>query len=339
MKLDARQIEGFLRDPATAQAVLLLGDDVGLIRERARRLVAAVAGSSDDPFRVVELDRETIGAIPEEMASVPMTGGRRVVRVRDVTDGANTIVSRVLDSRAEGFLVLEAPGLGKGKLRTLVEKSARGVAIACYPLEGRALEQDIRAALGEARVAVEPEALSWLAEHLGADQAVTRAEVEKLALYAGPSGRVDVEMAQLCVGDLSGLSLDDALFAATSGDVAGADRALELAMAEGAAAVQVLRTALSHLQRLQRAREAMAGGLSAMEATKGVRPPLFFRREGSFTQSLMLWTPAALEQACQRVWETERACKRTGAPDEVLCRSLVVGLAQRAAVARRSSRG
>ena len=110
-------------------------------------------------------------------------------------------------------------------------------------------------------------------------------------------------------------------------------------MAEGAAAVQVLRTALSHLQRLQRAREAMAGGLSAMEATKGVRPPLFFRREGSFTQSLMLWTPAALEQACQRVWETERACKRTGAPDEVLCRSLVVGLAQRAAVARRSSRG
>ena len=98
MKLDARQIEGFLRDPATAQVVLLLGDDVGLIRERARRLVVAVAGSSDDPFRVVELDRETIGAIPEEMSSVPMTGGRRVVRVRDVTDGAHGVVEKVLAS-------------------------------------------------------------------------------------------------------------------------------------------------------------------------------------------------------------------------------------------------
>ena len=40
-----------------------------------------------------------------------------------------------------------------------------------------------------------------------------------------------------CVGDLAGLSLDDALFAATEGDVARADRALELAIAEGATPV------------------------------------------------------------------------------------------------------
>ena len=70
MKLDARQIEGFLRDPGAAQVVLLLGDDVGLIRERAKRLVVAVTGAVDDPFRVVELDRETIGAVPEELASM-----------------------------------------------------------------------------------------------------------------------------------------------------------------------------------------------------------------------------------------------------------------------------
>ena len=50
----------------------------------------------------------------------------------------------------------------------------------------------------------------------------------------GPGGRVDLEAAMACVGDLAGLSLDDALFAATEGDVATADRALELAMAEGA---------------------------------------------------------------------------------------------------------
>jgi DNA polymerase-3 subunit delta len=335
MKLDTRQIEGFLRDPASAQVVLLLGDDVGLIRERAKRLAIAAAGSSDDPFRVVELDRETIGAVPEEMASIPMTGGRRVVRVRDVTDGANTIVQRVLESKAEGLLVLEAPGLAKGKLRTLVEKAARGVAIACYPLDGRALEQEIRAALTTARVAVDADALAWLAAHLGADQAVTRSEIEKVALYAGAGGKVDLETAQLCVGDLAGLSLDDALFAATAGDVAGADRALELAIAEGVAAVAVLRTGLSHLQKLQRARAAMDSGMSAADAAGSLRPPLFYRRVGQFTQALGLWTSASLQQACQRLWEAERSCKRTGTPSETICRSAVVGLAQRSAVARR----
>ncbi len=335
MKLDARQIEGFLRDPASAQVVLLLGDDVGLIRERAKRLVVAVAGATDDPFRVIELDREAIGAVPEEMASMPMTGGRRVVRVRDVTDGANGIVQRVLDSKAEGFLVLEAPGLAKGKLRTLVEKAARGVAIACYPLEGRALEQEVRAVLTSFGVGVDADALAWLSAHLGADQAVTRSEVEKVALYAGAGGKVDLETAQLCVGDLAGLSLDDALFAATAGDVAGADRALELAMAEGAVAVGVLRAGLSHLHKLQRVRAVVDTGVTAADAVGALRPPLFYRRVAQFTQAVVLWSAIALEQACQRLWEAERACKRTGTPAETLCRSAIMGLAQRSAVARR----
>jgi DNA polymerase-3 subunit delta len=137
------------------------------------------------------------------------------------------------------------------------------------------------------------------------------------------------------VGDLAGLSLDDALFAATAGDVAEADRALELAVAEGAAPVGVLRAMLLHLQKLQRARAVMDAGASAGEAAKGVRPPLFFKREPVFVRALGLWSSAALDAACVRVWEGERLCKRTGTPADVVCRSVVVGIAQRAAVARR----
>jgi DNA polymerase-3 subunit delta len=189
--------------------------------------------------------------------------------------------------------------------------------------------------LAELGVTVERDAQTWLVDQLGADQAVTRAELEKLALYVGQGGRVDLEAAQCCVGDLAGLSLDDALFAATAGEVAACDRALELAMAEGANPVGVLRAALYHLQRLQRARAAMAQGASASEAARGARPPVFFRREGAFTQALRLWSEDALQAGCTRVWEAERACKRTGSPAEVLSRSVVLGLAQRAAVARR----
>jgi len=68
---------------------------------------------------------------------------------------------------------------------------------------------------------VDSDALSWLGGQLGADQAVTRNEVEKLALYAGQGGQVDLTAARVCVGDLSGMSLDDALFAATAAMLAG----------------------------------------------------------------------------------------------------------------------
>ena len=336
MKLEPRRVEAFLDNPDACRAVLLFGDDVGMIRERANRLVRAVAGALDDPFRVAELERDGLPRLAEELTSRALTGGRRVVRLRDVTDAATTAVTAALERGGEALLVVEAPGLAsRSKLRTALERAPDAVAIQCYPLDGGSLEQAIVATLAGLDVTVTPEARTWLAGQLGADQAVTRAELEKLALYVGKGGQVDLAAAEQCVGDLAGLSLEDALYAATAGEVAETDRALELAMAEGTAAVALLRGTLMHLQKLQRARAAMAAGASAGEAAKGVRPPVFFKREPAFVQALRLWPEPALEAAATRVWEAERACKRTGTPAETLCRSVLLGLAQRAAQQRR----
>ena len=339
MKLDARRVDAFLRDPGAARVVLLHGDDLGLIRARAGELVRNVAGSSDDPFRVVELEREGFGRIADEVASLPLTGGRRVVRVRDATDAVTGQVQTVLGSPAAGLLVLEAMGLpGRGKLRTLVEKDGSGAAIGCYPLSGRALEDEISARLRQAGLQVDADALQWLGTQLGADLGVTRAEIAKLALYRAGSGRVGVDDARLCVGDLAGLSLDDALFAATAGDVAATDRAVELTMVEGASPVGVLRAALMHVQRLQRAQAAMGQGRSAGEAARAVRPPIFFRREAAFVRALQGWSARALERAGRFLWEAELGCKRTGAPAEMLARNAVNGLARLAAEEERRRR-
>jgi DNA polymerase-3 subunit delta len=283
------------------------------------------------------LSREEMGALPDEAASMPLTGGRRVVRVRDATDAATDPVRTILKGRAPALVVLEAPSIAaRSRLRTALEDAPDGAAIACYPEEGRALEATIRGTLTAAGVRVVADALTWLTAQLGADRASTRSELEKLALYVGPNGRIDLDSAMACVGDLAGLSLDDALFAATTGDVATTDRALELAMAEGAVPVQVLRAGLGHIQKLHRARLAMEEqGLTAADAAKTVRPPIFFRRAGAFARSLTLWPLPALTAALAGLAEAERGCKRTGWPDEALCRNTVLALARRAAIVAR----
>jgi DNA polymerase-3 subunit delta len=336
MKLAPAQVGAFLRDPGQCRVVLLYGEDAGTIRDRAIALVRAVAGTLDDPFLVVELTREEVARLPDEAASLPLTGGRRVVRVREVTDAAVAQVRVVLKTKAPAFVVLEGPSLGtRSRLRTELEAAPDGAAIGCYPEEGRALEATIRDTLRQAGVNIEPDALSWLSGQLGADRAATLAELEKLALYAGSAGRVDLDAAMACTGDLSGLSLDDALFAATAGDVATADRALELAIAEGAAPVQVLRAGIIHLQRLQRTRMAMdEAGLSAADATKALRPPLFYRRVAAFNRALGQWSGPALAAAINGFVEAERGCKRTGWPDQMLCRNSVIAVARRAAATR-----
>ncbi|MSP05664.1 MAG: DNA polymerase III subunit delta [Acetobacteraceae bacterium] len=337
-----RRVGSFLRDPGGCRVLLLYGEDVGLIRERAEGLVRFAAGSLDDPFRVTQLAREAIGDLPGEAAAQALTGGRRAIRVRDVTDTVASVaaVKAVLEGRGEALVVLEGPGLAsRSKLRTLLDGAADGAAIGCYPEDGRDLQATIRESLSAAGVSVEPEAAGWLAEQLGADRASTRAELEKLAVYVGAGGRVDLDAAQACVGDLAGLSMDDALYAATAGDVELADRALEVAAAEGFSAVGVIRQAMGHMQRLHRARLAMVEqGLSAAEAMRGVRPPVFFRRVAVFTRALEIWPPSAIAAALARLNEAERGCKRTGWPDQTLARAAILTIARRAAAHRRSRR-
>ncbi len=336
MKIETRRIDAFVGDPGACRVVLFYGEDAGLVRARAEAMTRAVAGSLDDPFRVAELDRDDLSHLADEAATLSLTGGRRVVRLRDVTDAATTAAVQVLlRGPAPGLVVIEGANLpSRSRLRTLLDAARDGAAIACYPEEARALGDTIRRLLTEAGVQVDREALAWLTTQLGADRAATRAEVEKLALYAGPGGTVDLPGAMTCVGDLAGLSLEDALFAATDGDVPTADRALELAIAEGAAPVSVIRAGLMHLQRLHRARLAMDAGASAADATKGARPPVFFRRVGAFSRALGLWPTPMLMAALAGLAEAERACKRTGAPDQVICRNAVLTLARRAAAAR-----
>ncbi len=265
-----------------------------------------------------------------------LTGGRRVVRVRDATDGITEAVKAVFAGKSEALLVVEAPGLpSKGRLRGLVERAVDGVAVACYPQEGRALETGIREALAALGVIAEADALAWLGSQLGADRAVTQREMEKVALYAGSGGKISLADARVCVGDHAGLSLDDALFAASAGNVGATDRALELAMAAGATSVGALRACLQHMQRLQRASSAVAGGFSSVDAMKAARPPIFFQRQDSFAAALRLWPLEGVQAICVRLWEAERACKRTGAPAETLGRSVILGIALRAAAMKR----
>lgn len=332
MKLDPRRAPGFLRDPGPVRVALLHGEDEGAVREGAASLTRAVVGAADDPFRVAWLGRDEQGALVAEALAIAMTGGRRVVRVREAADALAPAVREVLDGPGDSLVVLEAGQLpARSKLRALVEASPRGAALAFYPEEGRVLRETVERTLAADRVTADREAMDWLLDHLGADRGAVRGEAEKLALYAGPGGRLALEDVRACVGEQAALDLDDALFAATAGDVAAADRSVDLALAAGLAPVGAARAMLGHLARLRLGRLGMdSAGVGAAEATRAAKPPVFFRRHPQFTRALGLWTEAGLVAAMDEARATELACKRTGAPDALLVRRLVLALARRA---------
>ena len=333
MKLDARRIPAFLRDPGGTRIALLHGEDEGLVRQRADALTQAVVGARDDPFRVAWLAREDHGRLGEEASAIAMMGGRRVVRVRDAVDSLALALEAAASAPGDSLVVLEASGAlpARSKLRSLVEAHPHGVAIACYPEEGRALQDRIAAGLDAVGIRLDDDALAYVADRARGDSASVAGEVEKLILYAGEQRRLDLADVRACVGDAASAAFDDAVFAATAGDMGAADRALDVALAEGAAPVAITRVMLQHLARLHLARGHMAAGASADEAVRMLRPPVFFKRTAAFARALRQWDSARLVQAMGEARRVEMMCKQTGAPDTLLVRRLVLALARQGA--------
>jgi len=337
VKLAAGRIENFLRRPdAGINAVLLYGPDAGLVRERADALGRTISPDLHDPFRVADLTGAALAAEParlfDEAAQISLMGGQRLVRVREVGDAQSAVFARFLaDPPGNGLVVVEAGDLpARGALRRLFDDAPCGVAIGCYPDGARDLAEVIRDTLGAHRIVASRDALDFLVAHLGGDRLLTRAELEKLTLYAGDGGRVELEDAQLSIADSAALSLDDAVLAAAEGDGPGLDRALMRVFQEGESPVSVIRAALRHMQRLHALSARSTAGETIDGVLRGARPPIFFKQQDSFRRQLAQWREPALRRQLEALAEAEVQLKTTGIPAETACRAALLAMAQRA---------
>jgi len=335
VKLPAAKIAAFLQRPDPAiRAVLLYGPDAGLIRERADTLARIVCPDLKDPFRVADLGGSALAADParlaDEAAQMSLIGGRRVIRVHDPADRLAGLFKGFLDTApGDGFIVVEAGDLpGTSALRRVFDTSLRAAAIGCYPDTPRDRAAVIRDTLRAHRITASSEATQYLVEHLGGDRLLTRAELEKLTLYAGEGGHVELDDVRLSIGDSAALATDDAVMAAAEGDAARVDRVLDRVFQEGESPVSVVRSMLRHLQRLHGLTARVAAGATVAEVVRAARPPIFYRQEDSFQRQLALWNEAGLRAQLNRIARAELHMKLTGLPAETVCREAMLAVAQ-----------
>ncbi|HEX5320565.1 MAG TPA: DNA polymerase III subunit delta [Stellaceae bacterium] len=335
MKLPPARVDAFLRRPdPEIRAILLYGPDAGLVRERADLVARTVCPDLHDPFRVAELTGAAVLADParlvDEAAQISLMGGDRVIRVRDASDALSAILVRFLADRPSGSLtVLEAGDLpGRSSLRRAFDDAPIAAAIGCYPDSARDLAAVIRESLAAHRIGASRDAVDFLVEHLGNDRLVTRSELEKLSLYAGDGGRIELDDARAAIADAAALALDDVVLAAAEGDFADLDRALARVFQEGEAPVSVIRAALRHLQRLHGLAARVAGGISAEDAIRGARPPIFFKQHDSFRRQLGRWREARLRRQLDALADAEAQMKTTGLPAETICRAALFEVAR-----------
>ena len=333
MEIKARQIEPFLSKPdPSVRAVLIYGNDRGMVRERVKKLIKTVIGSTDDPFLLVDLQADDLKSDParlaDEAAQIPLTGGRRAIHVRQSGNGHTKLFEPFLDDPlGDALVIVEAGQLQKsGSLRKLFEKNASAAAIACYEDDSRSLEDLIREIIRQNRLEIDPDALHVLTGSLGGDRMLSRNEVEKLCLYKGQEGRITVEDVENCIGDTSILNMDDIAKAVASGDSRLTEKLLTRTFLEGTNAIQILRGVSRYFLRLDLLRGQIDRGGDLEAVVKSVRPPIFFRDVPVVRGHVRRWTGANLRRALDLLLEAEQNCKTTGMPIETLCSRALLGI-------------
>lgn len=340
----ANQAAAFLKAPPSAcTAVLFYGTDPGLVSERSQRLAKYFAEREKPPGEVLRLDdsdlEEDTGRLAEELNTRPMFSGRRIVRAttgRRIT--AALLKSVLAGPPLEGLLIVEGGNLKPDdSLRTLFEGSASCAAVACYPDSDADLESLVNEVLAANKMRIGPEARDQLVSRLGADRALSRAEVEKLALYCMGKDSIALEDVEAIVGDASDLALEAIAEAAASGRAEEAISNYGRAMASGESAQAVILITQRYFLRLHKIRGEMESGRSAEEAVQGFRPPLHFRQKDAVIRQAKNWNRQSLDGALKRISEAAKAARLSSALEETLGERLILALAAMAtpAAARR----
>lgn len=338
MKITGGRIDAFVGRPdPTIAAILVYGPDRGLVRERSERLARTVVDDPADPFRVVELTAGDLKTDParlaDEAAAISLGGGRRLVRLRDAGDPAATLFAAFFATAdaANALVLVEAGDLAKrSALRKVFEEAANAAALPCYADDARSLAAVVAETLGAHGLRATPDAQAFLAANLGSDRSITRAELEKLALYMGEPGTVTLQDAMACVGDSAATSMDGVVFATAGGDLAALERTLARAFNEGIAAIAILRSANRHFLRLHWVRGQVAAGKTVEQAVAALRPPVIFLHADAVKAHARRWPAERIGRALSILLEAELDCKTTGMPDVAVCSRALLRIAQAA---------
>lgn len=318
----------------------MFGNEAGAVHDHAAKIARALAGPDPDPMNTVHLTEDRLKDDPARLAdetqAISMFGGQRVVWLRDPGAAASRALSSYMEGpTGDALIVVEAGNLAKSSaLRKMFESSVHGVAIPCYADSSEDLNDLISSVLSSHALRIDNDARIALVDLLGSNRAMSRSEIEKLALYCCKRGVIELADVVAACGDSSALSLDAMIDSAFEGDAAKACRNFSGLFEATANASGLLTGMARHVELLEALRLEVDGGKSSELAIKAARPPVFFKRQGSMSRQLRLWSRANLARARKSVFEATLQCRRRPDLEPELAERCLISIARSAQAAK-----
>ena len=329
----ASTVPNFMRSPDPAcRAILIYGPDAGLVAERAVALAQIFVKRGKGQTEIVRLDDRDLAEDPArlevELKTTPMFATQSVIRVTAGQRLDVQALKALLATPSDNALIVEAGNLRPDSgLRKLFETHKSAVALPCYSDEKFTLGV-IDAELAEAGLSIDRETRDYLMTRLGADQALSRSEVVKLALYAQGAGRIEPDDIEAIVGDAAETALDNFAYAVSGGDAKAALSELQRLAAAGTDRSVALTALGRHFTRMHRVAAAASTG-NVQQVVKSFRPTLNYKRQDLLIAHCKRWGATRIAHALPLIQEAVRRIRRSPDLEGPFAERLVLTLTSR----------
>ncbi len=324
--------DDFAKIPASCRAFLIYGADYGLVKLQYQTLLKSLKIDESDDFALTKLDLPDILSEPailhDALSAMSLMGDPPCVVVRDAGNYLTEILKNIYNANYElNYLIVMAGELdSKSSLKALFEdekcKSMAG--IACYRVEGDALNRVINAMLIERNISFHKDVLMILSSMLGNDRAIIKSEIEKINIYMGDDRVLTSEIVLKCCADNQHLMLYQAMLELLAGNKLAFTRMTERLMQSGESMVAAMRVLQYHFTTLGGLVEKYSRGGVPSDLVKYNRPFIPFASQPLYAKAMIRWkNPTDLMRLQNKLVALEVLSKSTGAQDFIIMQELI----------------
>ena len=319
MKIASRDILSLISKPDPKYlAYLFYGRDDGLIWERAEKIVLHFTEQINDPFAVSHLSGQDVATdktcLPDSLNTIPAFGRLRIVILSGTGTEMTEAVKIGFDSlHNNARLVIKARDVNtRHALVKFCDQHPSCASVGCYQDDNGSLSDLAREIFNLENIQISRDTLSLLVSRLGSDRAISRQEIEKLSLFAGPNGKLTEEDINNALGDSGAVAGDQITIAILKGNIQQFKQIYSRSQQDGQPPISLLRQLLSLFRNMLLAKLNMEAGQTATAALSNFKPPLHFKIKPVVTAQLSKWTSVQLTEIVNRLITTEIQMKTRG---------------------------
>ncbi|MBF0381737.1 MAG: DNA polymerase III subunit delta [Magnetococcales bacterium] len=335
MKLKANEIESRIRDGALPSAILLYGQEQGLIVSQIAQLQKSVISDPSaadfdlEAFFAENLDEERFISACK---GFPFLSKTKFILLKEADkinkEAKKTLLNYLAEPSPTTLLVVQSGNLeAKDPLRKGFESNKTAWCIPYYPLEGGKLSSWIRQQLQEQGYKIDRDALQHLSQRLDGDTLAAKSELEKLLLFVGDNRNINLNEVLACVGETLQHSSFGLVSATTNGKTAEALHILDRLMDGGEEPLAMIAILAMRIRRIIQGQSLLNAGENPKVVCKKLR--IFWKEEQEFLTQCRLIKSADLASGLMDCLGADKALKSGGGNPARIMGGLVLRLGSR----------